>query len=686
MKHSSFSNLLAHRTSIVSISSLLIFAIFSSMVRWISCPGFNSAFFYGTVLLIISTGSLLFALLEKGSSSGLSLSVYSAALSFLLYGSDADFSSYFIFLFYMAALCILANYGALEAVAFGLALIFMYVLSVLSGSISGGFSAEEMSVLSGTVPFIIVAEMILRSGRRRLSSLSEELGRIKSGIEYMDNDSEAKADRSARKHEIASELERKLEDLVTLVGKVFASRSTVFFSMDHKSNELYIRSACSESGRLDMNARIKTGKGNVGWVAVKKQSLLAPARKIAMKDLGYYSAEEDIHSFLGAPVIVGSQMEGVLSADHTEEGAFSEADIAMIQSFARHAGELIETSRILNSVEEESLELKALYDSSRILSSRIKLEIIEKEIFGIFRKVADFDAGILAMDDGGSGFRIVSSEGMQQGISFEKGTWLSWFTENRDEPLLIKNKKGSPKEMPFIFAKEKTGKNASFLALPLFTGDCVKGVAALISENTGFSGKEINALSVLANHTAVVMDNAMMYKRMEELAVTDGLTGLYNHRYFQQTLEEEIKRAKRTEQEVSLILMDIDFFKSFNDTYGHPAGDEILRSLGRIVREETREIDTPARYGGEEFAVILVDTGIEGAETTARRMRKRIEKAVICYEGKELTVTVSIGFATYPMTATNKAELIDGADKALYQSKTGGRNRCTGWNGVKTVE
>lgn len=160
--------------------------------------------------------------------------------------------------------------------------------------------------------------------------------------------------------------------------------------------------------------------------------------------------------------------------------------------------------------------------------------------------------------------------------------------------------------------------------------------------------------------------------RLERLAVTDGLTGLHNHRYFHETLAAEIKRASRTHQPLSLLMIDVDHFKRFNDSRGHPAGDDLLRSLGGVIRNELRTTDTVARYGGEEFAVILPDTARENAIEAAEKLRAAVEKSFDRDTGR---VTVSLGVAAYPVDAEGPQSLLRAADEALYQAKGSGRNR-----------
>jgi len=165
-------------------------------------------------------------------------------------------------------------------------------------------------------------------------------------------------------------------------------------------------------------------------------------------------------------------------------------------------------------------------------------------------------------------------------------------------------------------------------------------------------------------------------KKLHELAFRDGLTGLYNHRYFQEEMEREMERARRYEREFSLILFDIDHFKKVNDTYGHPAGDQVLKAISRVAELSVRKSDSVARYGGEEFAVILPETDFKGAKVFAERIRSEIEKLTIDVNGLSIRITVSVGYTSYRHMAKiqEKGTVISMADQALYTAKQSGRN------------
>jgi two-component system cell cycle response regulator len=217
------------------------------------------------------------------------------------------------------------------------------------------------------------------------------------------------------------------------------------------------------------------------------------------------------------------------------------------------------------------------------------------------------------------------------------------------------------------------------LAAPLKTlSDSVQvGSLSIGRSGATFADEERNVFLYLLGQTSVSIENISAHERVSEQAVTDELTGLPNNRAFRETIDREASRAERFDHELSLIILDVDNFKSVNDTYGHLQGDEVLRLIGKLLLEEPRAIDEPARYGGEEFVVALPETGTEGAVEMAERIRERLaEEEIPLLDGSGvLKVTASFGTATVPLSAATVRQLFAAADDALYEAKRTGKNR-----------
>jgi diguanylate cyclase (GGDEF)-like protein len=203
------------------------------------------------------------------------------------------------------------------------------------------------------------------------------------------------------------------------------------------------------------------------------------------------------------------------------------------------------------------------------------------------------------------------------------------------------------------------------------------GVVSIARRGREFSHPEEKLLEYLAAQAAVSIENTDLHQTVQRQAVTDELTGLWNVRQFHEVLDHEVERARRFEGSVGLAMLDIDDFKAVNDTYGHQQGDQVLAAVARVLRDLSRDIDTPARYGGEEMAVVLPGTASDGATQLAERMREAVDSLrVPRVDGAgHLTITASFGVASIPTSAVDKDSLIAAADAALYRAKRAGKNR-----------
>jgi diguanylate cyclase (GGDEF)-like protein len=213
------------------------------------------------------------------------------------------------------------------------------------------------------------------------------------------------------------------------------------------------------------------------------------------------------------------------------------------------------------------------------------------------------------------------------------------------------------------------------LIAPLMAKDQIIGAMVLGKKLSGeeFVQGEKDFINTLASLSALALRNARHY----EQAITDAMTKLFLKRYFQLRLDDEIKRADRYRNKMTLMMADIDHFKNVNDTYGHTKGDEVLIAVAKAIKENFRDVDVPARYGGEEFACIMPEVSKEDALIPAERLRKAIEQIPFVLNGVNVSVTISIGLAEYSGDAQTPLQLVEAADAALYRSKENGRNKTT---------
>lgn len=288
-------------------------------------------------------------------------------------------------------------------------------------------------------------------------------------------------------------------------------------------------------------------------------------------------------------------------------------------------------------------------------------------------------------------------EEMARAVAWERSTW-QWDKLLTEEHLAC---------MMGLMAGEGV---QSYVAMPLSVKGVVRGALAVASRaDREFSSEDLDLLDAIASQIAVGIDNANLFAEISRSATVDALTGLYNHRYFQERLEEEVARFHRLggewspimldlhyfkiyndlfglEEEVapvhrlgeewSLIMLDLDYFKIYNDLFGHVAGDEVLKRVGQVLRDYTRQVDMACRYGGDEFAAILPQTGPSDAYQVAERLRKAVQAALsLESETARTPMTISLGVASFPSDGLSREELIRGADLALREAKERGRNQ-----------
>ena len=250
-------------------------------------------------------------------------------------------------------------------------------------------------------------------------------------------------------------------------------------------------------------------------------------------------------------------------------------------------------------------------------------------------------------------------------------TWLS-----REEKPLTREFIEVSQEFKGIREAEKEDLDARQMELlcPIKSKGSLVGILALSKKQSGtsYSADDTDLLMTLASEAGVVIENAQLYARAKERAHTDELTGLLNHRYFHERIDEEISRCSRFGDIFSLLFIDLDLFKPYNDIYGHLAGDEMLKQIGLYIKNSVRSIDTAFRYGGDEFTVILPQASIADASKVAERVRRRIEMEM---DSRGAPLTCSFGIASWPTDGVMREEIIQAADAALYHSKQMGRNR-----------
>ncbi len=322
-----------------------------------------------------------------------------------------------------------------------------------------------------------------------------------------------------------------------------------------------------------------------------------------------------------------------------------------------------------------------LKELTEVLSSGLSLEDVAKLVAQrSFQIIGKGERCFLYLVEAQGMLTLVAQEGTE-GPPIEKtdkgDIFDNWVLKQR-QPLVI-----TDIQKDFRFSLDERDESLkrwrSLVIAPVISKERVIGLLRLNSSSPDtFTPDDLRLLDIISGLASVAIENALLYKRTEELATKDGLTGLYVHRYFLQRLQEEQERAKLMKTYLSLLMCDLDHFKSYNDRYGHTAGDILLRRIAELLVKNSKDDSIVARYGGEEFCVILPEMDSAHAKKIAEKIRKAVEEEILVIRRARTRITISIGVVTYPKDATTSEELIRLADDAMYKAKQQGRNRvCT---------
>lgn len=348
--------------------------------------------------------------------------------------------------------------------------------------------------------------------------------------------------------------------------------------------------------------------------------------------------------------------------------------------------ELKEANKLLASQKDEIEREKNLLDgmlmesnlssaTRKMASHVLNREKLMEEFFSLLHSFSSYDAAALLMTTAGKPFLVIDEknrlgeeeiQGIKEAVLGSAGIsqhleMLSW---------------GSLEDFG-----EDSGRNRKFgiaerQIIPIMINDEFLGSIGIFSIKKHKITRDIkNLLRIMATDFAMVAKLFYLYEENKMLSVTDGLTKIFNHRYFQEMLARDFDRARRYQGKLSIILLDVDDFKAINDTYGHQQGDIILMELAQLLKKNTRRSDLVARYGGEEFVVVMSETEADKGFILAESLRKKIEAHCFSGQGSCRQVTVSIGLAEIEDDVKDQFDLIGRADQALYQAKRTGKNR-----------
>lgn len=377
-------------------------------------------------------------------------------------------------------------------------------------------------------------------------------------------------------------------------------------------------------------------------------------------------------------------------SEHSNRGLFILASLVFL------SGTLLATDYIFRKAQRENekinsdlnkaiFEIMALFEFTNVLGSDLRLTQMMELIVDTIKRIHCYDGCCLFFYEDQI-FSTKVNRGFPTTINTAKFSFHDLVGDTllkSGQAIIINN---IDDEFPEFKAKHPNfrdflGEFSSFVLLPLMADKKFIGLLLLAKyAASAYVPDDLRLLFIISNQAGLAIQNRRLYEQAYYSAITDGLTGIYNHKYFREQLEFQLEKAKEYGFKISLIMVDIDHFKKFNDSYGHQIGDIVLKEVSMVIQSCVNPDNLVARYGGEEFAVILPDTSTEAAIPVAEKIRLEIENHIVkTSEYPDLKVTVSLGIATFPDHIKNMSrmvvELIDIADDSLYSAKNAGRNR-----------
>jgi diguanylate cyclase (GGDEF)-like protein len=485
-----------------------------------------------------------------------------------------------------------------------------------------------------------------------------------------------------------------LNTVVYFMSRNFKAYTSLGFLVSDLGDKLTLNAVVTKSRNLNYECEIEFGQGVIGSAVNKPGGFITGNLRSYTGDLEYYKEKENINSMMIMRVMdnQSKRIQGLLVVDSENMRAFTDEHKELMYRFTQIASAMITSAKLTYQMNKVAIQADLQYEIAKKLSESLKVEeVIDVLTQSLMRTFEHDRLVIIAYNSAtakGAVWRLIGdpgniAEGMEFDIHDQRSLYGSVFRNRRSVVS-----QGFRVEQSFVrFDKDEPAevKPQDILIAPIHDDrQAVWAVVGLESNRGGvYSQSELQLLKTIMANVTTALTKARMYTEMEKLATIDGLTQIANHRKFQDIMTMEMERSQRYNTPLTLLLMDIDHFKKFNDTYGHPVGDLVLQQVAKALQGSIRNTDYCARYGGEEFVVVLIQADEAQSRILAERIRKAVESVQIQNDDKILRVTVSIGSATFPFDAANKQELIDNSDKAMYASKQGGRNQVSFFSQVR---
>lgn len=475
------------------------------------------------------------------------------------------------------------------------------------------------------------------------------------------------------------EVKQAVYHTLELLKRSMDLHTCVVLLLDDNGEELRIAELVTDSDDI-ADGPFNAGEGAVGAVAKRGLVMNLEHLKPGYRGLCYYRGPALVKAMLAVPIVEQGNLRGALCVDRMDDRPFTPKEEQIMEDAVHHVLRAMQNERVFVQLERTKREQSILHRASQALGAALTEDTVLDAALAAAAEITRFDFAAVTVYDPTAKRHTVRravGEGAQklQKLSFRDNTSLTAMAIRNRHYLPYRGEYDPQQQVVFTRTANVTDMQA-LLIVPLIVREDAIGTLCLATKRPDAFGETIRpTVQVLANQLAVALANAASVRRLEELATTDGLTGCLNKRAFLDELDKRIRSAERFGRRLSLVITDIDHFKSVNDIYGHATGDTVIKELGAVLRRVKRETDIVARFGGEEFCVLCEETDTVGALQLAQRVREELAGTAFQTERGKMSVTCSLGVATFPEDAKTQQTLFDVADKALYVAKGTGRNR-----------
>ena len=463
------------------------------------------------------------------------------------------------------------------------------------------------------------------------------------------------------------DLDEVLSQILSILRDYFHLQHVAVVLLDPVTNVLRVRSHVGWN-RESEETTIHLGKGLVGTAAKLKRPIYAP--KVS-QDPRYIMSIPSTQSELAVPLIVRDEVVGVLDCQSDQEEFFDTETIDLLTLFSTQASIALQNARLYSNEQRKAAQLEAINNIARQTTAVLDIgELLQKSCHFILQSFVVDHVAMLLLEDG---MLVVRAHEGRLTPRIPAGTQMP--PAGLCARAITSGKPVTENDVSvvegYVPGFEET---RSEMCLPLVSLGETLGILAVESAQKGaFAPADAQPLESVADICAAAIQNARYFEKVRQLAYIDGLTGIFNRRYFEMRMAEEVERAQRYENQLSVIMIDIDNFKKLNDEFGHLLGDEALRQVSAIFAQNLRKVDIACRYGGEEFVILAPQTSGDHAHAVAEKLRKVVEGW--SFPGVPRPVTITAGVSSFPANGRTRDELVKAADEALYLAKQHGRNR-----------